>query len=58
MSYEGPKWEYKVQYLSIGLDKSVKLLTELGQEGWELVAIDPSSHGYFKRKLDPGIERV
>jgi hypothetical protein len=43
------QWEYKVIYRkTVDVDE----FDELGEEEWELVAVDESHRFYFKRPLD------
>jgi hypothetical protein len=42
------KWEYKVIQL-FSHQKTDETFKQLGEQGWELVAIDSSGHYYFKR---------
>src|SRR5688572_14731531 len=50
------KWEYKIVALSGVRAEDQKFINELGGEGWELVAIEPSDHpgcvpsAYLKRQ--------
>jgi hypothetical protein len=49
------QWEYKVIHLPWGtepaevLAKKQALLTQLGADGWELVALDDKGTAFFKR---------
>ena len=55
------KWEYKrctvgernsdrLAEIKIGAKEAV-MMKELGEQGWELVAVSPTSFAYFKRPL-------
>jgi hypothetical protein len=50
------KWEYRVRVNERGVD----VLNDLGKQGWELIAVSPSSGSdyaslilFFKRPLEP-----
>ena len=40
------KWEYLER-----CNPSIKVLNELGEQGWELVAINPNNWYIFKRQI-------
>lgn len=44
------KWEYKK--MSDFYSVSDSHLNSLGEEGWELIAIDKYNHGYLKRSYE------
>ena len=50
-----PRWEYRVEN-----NASAEMLSGLGAEGWELIAIDESNSGrfIFRRPAQSFVERV
>jgi hypothetical protein len=56
----GPRWEYRVltkeQVLELGKKDLVAGLNRLGEEGWDLVAVEPAH--YFKRLKEQGIRQA
>jgi hypothetical protein len=52
-SEAAPRWEYRVltkaKLLDLGKDDLTAGLNQLGDEGWELAAVDPSFSYIFKR---------
>ena len=44
------KWGYVVRYLAANLPMAQERLNKLGEEGWQLVAID-RGYGYFSRQV-------
>ena len=46
------KWEYRMEFVpAAGLTERTwrQRMAAVGDEGWELVAVTPDGHGYFKR---------
>lgn len=52
MIMERQKWEYKIISSSLtSIDKMQDKCNQLGNEGWELVAINPGGGYVFKRPI-------
>lgn len=43
-----PRWQYSRRWIHTD---QLAVLAQLGEDGWELVAIDPEGFFWFKRRL-------
>jgi hypothetical protein len=50
-----PRWEYRVENIA-----SAEMLSGLGADGWELIAVDECNSGHiiFRRPAQSFVERV